>query len=97
MAGAKIDVALKGGSPHFVEGNSLCVVTGWGCDDQSPLHDLGIRHCPLQNLHSTHASSDDGVEAIDTQVFYQASLGRDHIGNGQFRKGDAVGFPRGGV
>ncbi len=63
-------------------------------DGDDGCHRLREEYRPLQHLHPSKGTADDGLEAGDAQVVQQGLLQPDHVAHSVFRKSQPVRFPR---
>ncbi len=75
-----------------MQGDVLSRVARRGSDADRREQPLGIVGRPLQHLHAAHGPADHRQQRLDSQVIEQQGLGPHHVGDGDHRKGQAIGF-----
>jgi len=88
----KILIAEDGVSADGVKRDALRAESRGGGDGDRRFDPVGIANGPFQDLHASHAASDDGQEFLNAQVVQQVALQIDHIADGNHGKGEGIGF-----
>ena len=81
----------------FVKRDVLGGVAGGSGNADGAEQLIRIVRRPLQNLHSPHGSADGGEQALDSKGVDQHGLRADHVGDGDDREFQPIGFSGFGV